>query len=88
MRDIKNRVESFRDYLLSSTARSIIVVGHSAFLRNLLTIDAIDNCEVLCCNLSAEGAFVNLHQLFEGGASLIFNEAVDGDEIETVSRKR
>lgn len=88
MRDIKIRVESFRDYLLSSSARSIVVVGHSAFLRNLLAIDAIDNCEVLCCNLSSEGAFENLHQWCEGGASLISNQAVDSNEIETVSEKR
>ena len=71
------RIASFTEWLLSRPESCIVVVGHSAFFRDLLNTKLkLDNCEVRSCVLNRDGTFdiSATSTIIAGGAELLSSE--------------
>jgi broad specificity phosphatase PhoE len=70
--DINYRVNDFVRDLMERPERCIVVVGHSAFFREMLQTECkMKNCEVRECYLTSDGAIENMRTVIEGGDALL-----------------
>ena len=72
LKDMKNRIRIFVQWLLARPEQSIAIVGHSAFFRELLHTDInMQNCEVRECYLTPSGQIEDMRVIMDGGDSLL-----------------
>lgn len=70
--DMQQRTQHFTEWLLSRPEKCIVVVGHSAFFRDLIRTDCkMDNCEIRSVLLSEHGEFHSSQTLVEGEQNLL-----------------
>lgn len=71
--DMSTRTKSFRRWLLEREEKSIVVVGHATFFKDMLGADSkMDNCEVMLVYLNKDtGEFHSSQTLLRGGQSLL-----------------
>lgn len=78
--DMGIRIAGFIEWLKSRSERCIVVVGHSAFFRDMLdTKIKMKNCEVRSCALNKNGSFdqESVVTIIEGGDALLCNNIED-----------
>jgi uncharacterized protein YaiE (UPF0345 family) len=70
---INVRTDAFRQWLINRPEENIVVVGHSAFFRDLIETDCkMDNCEVRQVLLDTDsGKFHSPQTLVAGGQELL-----------------
>jgi hypothetical protein len=74
MSDMTIRINEFVNWLLSRSEQSIVVVGHSAFFRDMISSECkMANCEVRKYSLTHNGDFIYCETLFSGGRCLLEN---------------
>ncbi len=72
MADLNERTHNFTQWLLSRPETNIVVVGHSAFFRDLIGTECkMDNCEVRLVLLSEDGQFHSPQEIIKGGHTLL-----------------
>lgn len=66
------RVNDFVRYLCDRPERCMVVVGHSAFFREMLQTECkMKNCEVCECFLTSDGVIEDMRTIIEGGDDLL-----------------
>jgi len=79
--DMSVRIAAFVEWLLARPESCIVVVGHSAFFRDLLRMKLkLDNCEVRSCVLNYDGTFdvSATTTIIAGGTELLPSAQEDG----------
>ena len=75
--DMRIRINDFKQWLLQRPESNIVVVGHSAFFRDLLQTECkMENCEIRSASLAADGSFQSAEIVVAGGSSLLLNGSV------------
>lgn len=70
--DMGVRIALFTEWLLKRPENCVVVVGHSAFFRDMLNTELkLKNCEVRSCTMKSDGTFE------EGAVTII----AGGDEL-------
>lgn len=75
--DLNQRTTAFTQWLLERPEQRIVVVGHSAFFRDLLQlgkdVEKMDNCEIRKVKLSVQSKFHSAEIVAHGGNALLPN---------------
>ena len=72
---MKGRIASFLEWLSARPEMSIVIVGHSAFFRDMLDTDVkMRNCEVRECFLTNSGEVLEGEVLIHGDDGLLVDE--------------
>lgn len=73
---MNERTEGFKKWLLERQEENIVVVGHSAFFRDLIETECkMDNCEIRLVLLDKESQkFHSATTIVEGGQALLPNK--------------